>query len=103
MANERILFMNKYSGQLFGSSSQIKLSDDYINKASENEYCFAEELITEEIISKAKKIILYKWNRPYPSDVNFDLDRNRWKNIECTEFKGYSHDIITKEVYIYEK
>ena len=47
-----------------------------------------------------ESVILYKWNRRYPSDTKFDLDLNGWTLISTTDFPGSSHEKITEEVYI---
>lgn len=71
---------------------------DYLTKCGENDYCFLEfDKFPESI--KPKELILFRWNRHYPSDVKFDFDRDKW-NLESTiEFPGYSHEKITEEVY----
>ena len=52
-------------------------------------------------IEKIDNIIIYKWNRIYPSDLYFDIDikNGQWKLIETEEFQGSSHEKITKEIY----
>ena len=45
------------------------------------------------------EIILYKWNRVYPTDFYFDINLSTWNLTQVTEFKGNSHERITKEVY----
>lgn len=51
----------------------------------------------------SSKLILYKFNRDYPSDVKLNYDLSKYKMISSYNFKGNSHDKITKEVYIREK
>ena len=45
-------------------------------------------------------MIVFKWNRVYPKDFEFELDLSKWKLAESSEFKGSSHDNITMEVYV---
>lgn len=50
------------------------------------------------------KLILFKWNRDYPSDVKFDYpnllpDFNNWTLTKTQDFQGHSHETITMEVY----
>lgn len=50
------------------------------------------------------KLILFKWNRDYPSDVKFDYpnllpDFSNWTLTETEDFPGHSHETITMEVY----
>ena len=46
------------------------------------------------------KLIVFKWNRVYPKDFEFEIDLSKWKLEESSEFKGSSHDKITMEVYV---
>ncbi len=57
-----------------------------------------------DISLKEKEIdllIIYYWNRKYPSDFSFKIDMNKqeWKLISEKEFVGNSHDKITKRVF----
>ena len=49
----------------------------------------------------AEALILYRWNRRYPSDLTFriPLSEHGWKLETVTEFSGFSHEKITEEVY----
>ena len=55
-------------------------------------------------LPKMEQLIVYRWNRHYPSDASFPiaLEAPAWQCCEMTEFRGYSHEKITKEVYIHE-
>ena len=98
------LWMNHYSYKQFIETvaDHIVVDDDLLNKASENDYCFIENISTHQYESKINKIILYKWNRKYPADMHFDITLNEaiWKLDYIEDFKGHSHKKITKEVYI---
>ena len=63
---------------------------------------FLENRDPDAVLPLAEKVVIYRWNRQYPSDV-------RWEGIpadygfsltETSEFPGKSHEKITKEVYI---
>ena len=62
---------------------------------------FAEDVPSEEILARTEKIVIYRWNRHYPSDVqwNPDLAAMGFHLRETTEFSGKSHEKITREVY----
>lgn len=45
------------------------------------------------------EVVVYRWNRSYPGDFHLDLDLNQWRLVQTTEFAGYSHEKITKEIY----
>lgn len=62
---------------------------------------FAEDVPSEELLAQTKRIVLYRWNRHYPSDVRWEPDLNDlgFALTETTEFPGSSHEKITREVY----
>ena len=60
---------------------------------------FAEHIPSEDILAQTKKLVIYRWNRHYPSDVRFDADLSGFTLQSTADFPGTSHDTITKEVY----
>lgn len=62
---------------------------------------FAEDIPSDKILDKTKKLVIYRWNRHYPSDVRWepDLAGMGFSLREITEFAGTSHEKITREVY----
>ena len=63
---------------------------------------FAEAVPSEEILTETGKLVIYRWNRHYPSDVtwNPDLTAMGFSLEAVTEFPGTSHEKITREVYV---
>ena len=53
-------------------------------------------------VNLARKVVIYRWNRPYPADRWFDIDLNAmgFSLVETLEFGGTSHRNITREVYV---
>lgn len=49
-----------------------------------------------------EKIILYRWNRDYPGDEFFIFPggEDHWILESQEDFKGFSHETITEEIYI---
>ncbi|MFA9397618.1 MAG: ribonuclease Z [Clostridiaceae bacterium] len=100
---ENKLYMNDYSYKMFSEFKIPKLIVDnkFLDKAGSGEYCFVEDsslLLYEQHI---EKLIIYRWNRRYPADLYLDiLLEKTWRLIDTKEFKGYSHEKITKEIYI---
>lgn len=97
-----ILRMNKYSYELFEnlSAANIKVNDSFLKRAKKGDFCFIENQSLAEVIKDIEKVIVYRWNRSYPSDVKFDttiLDSKTLLNT--TDFIGNSHEKITEEVY----
>ncbi len=56
-------------------------------------------LETEEIPDNADCLIVYRWNRHYPSDRKYNPAKYYWYKKSSVNFPGRSHDRITKEVY----
>ena len=92
------LWMNAYSGKLFPEAS-VQIHDDFFQKASSGEYCFAETgpLPAAQCL---ESVVIYRWNRHYPSTEK--LPQTYLNGLRCIhreEFSGCSHDTITMERY----
>ncbi len=83
-----------YTAALF--TDKDKIISPIPEDIPEDAFLFLE---TEEIPSSADTMIAYRWNRHYPSDSKYDPEGNGWKMVSSSEFPGYSHEKITKEVY----
>ena len=96
------LWMDNYSYPLFEqySTANINIADNFLSETSKGEYCFIENKSLKPFEKWLDKIIVFKWNRDYPSDFKFDLDLTEWKLADSTEFVGNSHKNITMEVYV---
>ena len=101
------LWMNEYSMKQFVEQipENVVVDNDFMDKASIDDYCFVEDVLLANYENKISKLIIYKWNRVYPTDMYLDIDlSNGGWNMESTEeFVGNSHKLITKEVWINEK
>ena len=95
------LWMSQYTSSLFQEedSKVVLIDDEFLTKASKNDYCFIEDAVPDEIKNKAEKLILFKWNREYPSDTKLEMDLSSYKIDQACEFEGKSHKKITMEVY----
>ena len=96
------LWLNKYSYSLFEEKnmSNINVDESFVLEAANGEYCFVENVSLKDYEKWIEKLIVFKWNRVYPKDFEFDMDLSEWKLVESSEFKGSSHDKITMEVYV---
>ena len=95
------LWISPFSEALFyDSSCSINSDKDFLDKAGKNEYCFVETNTVSPYISKVEQIIVYKWNRNYPSDFQFDVLLENWVLIDKKDFVGTSHEKITRETYV---
>ena len=101
IADNKKIWMSQYSYPLFESmkADNIVAEDSFLEGVSNEEYCFIENVSVAGYENKINKIILFRWNRSYPSDMKFDIDLKKW-NLNCSEdFAGNSHECITMEVY----
>lgn len=99
-----VLWMNAYSATLFPKEdgAAVRIDERFMEKAAPGEFCFAENVQICPYEERIEKLVLYRWNRNYPYDLQFDLplENHGWKRAETAEFKGSSHEKITKETYI---
>ena len=96
------VWMNAYSAAQFTEASERLLVDeDFLSKAEENDWCFVENGDIASAAERITQVVLYRWNRHYPSDVKFPvaLFSDRWTLIGQRDFSGSSHERITEEVY----
>lgn len=114
-SQDHVLRMNAYSAKLFEKDeqdaesallnsqemTQICVSEDFLNEATEEEFCFVEDQDVSSCMDRADTVILYQWNRQYPADFYFtaELPESIWKLARQEEFAGSSHEKITKTVY----
>ena len=63
--------------------------------------CFFELEHITEYADRLEQIILYRWNRKYPSDKKFPFspESKGFKLISSVDFAGNSHDNITEEIW----
>lgn len=95
------LWIAPYSEKLFkGYNIQLKISEEFLALCGGRDFCFLEDRKIEGHEERMSEIILYRWNRKYPSDLYLNLDWDKWKLGGQTEFQGNSHEKITKQFYI---
>lgn len=95
------LYMSKYSEILFQAfNSNIIADDNFLNKSDRDTYCFVEDNSLKVFADKIEKIIVYRWNRIYPSDLKLEIPIESWNMTDSFDFLGNSHDKITREVYV---
>jgi len=99
---DQTLWVNEYTAKQFTEDEKmwLNIQEDYLDDIGEDDLCFVENLPISDYESKVTKLILYRWNRIYPSDVRFPFDLSDWELESEYEFKGYSHDTITRCIYI---
>ena len=100
LCSNSTLWVSEYTAKQFTEGGNINIDNEYLSKAAENDYCFIED--GDYSFDNCNEVILYHWNRDYPSDVQFDFDlkANGYKRVSKTDFPGSSHKKITEEVYV---
>ncbi len=96
------LWMHPDSARLFSDAEgRIAVSDRFLELAGEEDYCFVESQSLEPWVERIQQLILYRWNRVYPADFHLTpLPEEMGFSLLCsTEFAGFSHPVITKEIY----
>ena len=92
------LYMDEYSFKQFSEdkADNIVVCDNFSN-AEDSDFCFVEKqhINTEQI----NKLIVYRWDKIYPADVNFGMNKIKLNLTETLEFQGYSHEKIVREIY----
>lgn len=90
------LRMSSYSARQFGEP--VYSGSDYLSGAKHGDWCFAEDLAYEGFAGQIEQIVLLRWNRHYPADVQFRFPGS-WRLARFEDFTGSSHEKITMEVY----
>lgn len=102
MTGEHLLYTSEYSFALFEkyADSRLICSGSPALSAGRGDYCFAEDMDVSEAAGKADTLVIYCWNKAYPADRYFDMDTELFRLVSETEFKGSSHEKITKRMYL---
>ncbi len=79
----------------------VRVSYTAPQDTSPNEVCFVEDAPLFPLLEQIESLTIYRWNRDYPGDLFLDLDPQAagFTLTGQTEFPGYAHERITKEVY----
>ena len=96
------LWVNAVTARQFtdGQQSRLRIDEAFLDRAGSGEFCFVEDRSVKPYETRIEQVILYRWNRAYPADHYWDLPLDGWTLEWREEFPGYSHKIITKEVYV---
>ena len=97
------IYVSSYSAPLFEDMRErIEVVDDPLGECADGCVCFVETSYIGKCKDDIKSLVVYRWNRVYPSDKKLDveLDNGELKKISTFEFTGNSHDLITKDIYV---
>ncbi len=99
------LTISEYSRKLFAEyedATRVIPDDEFteaLAKGDEGVY-FVENTDIAPFTDCITEIIAYKWNRLYPADLYCTVDFSKFTIKSENEFKGSSHEKITKAVYL---
>lgn len=99
-ADSSQVYIRRFSEKLF-DEKEVIIDDKCLEVAEEKDYCFIEDINILPYAHRIDHLIIYKWNRIYPADFRFEMPEG-FILTEVSEFKGSSHEKITKEIYINE-
>ena len=74
------LRMSAYSAKQF--DQPVYAAPDYLSASKPGQWCFCEDTQYLDHAEQIQRIVLFKWNRDYPAEVNFALP-GQWR-LECT-------------------
>ena len=80
--------------------TRLRVDPAFLEQAGPGEPCFVENRSVAPFAGRAERVVLYRWDRAYPADLFWDLPLEGWTLARREEFPGFSHKLITKEVYI---
>ena len=99
MTKDDKVYMNSYSAKLYEEIKDPIICEDFLHKAGKGETCIVENLPLKEFVQEIEEIVVFRWNKIYPSDQVLDLDLDEWRLVEEEEMKGSTHQ-ITKQIYL---
>ena len=77
------------------------IGEDFLALAEKGDWCFLEDRALSHYRKKTERLVIYRWNRHYPSDLTFDLlpEQDGFRLTARVEFAGSSHETVTKEIF----
>ena len=101
LAGEKPLRVSPYTAGQFSQEerSRLAVSQQFLEDAGPGDICFVEETPLAPLEGQLEQLVLFRWNRHYPSDRTLDISLDGWKKISSQDFAGHSHPNITMEVY----
>ena len=102
IVGENRLLCSSFSDKMLAEANLPHITtDSFLEDAKSQDFCFVENISIKSFIDKIDTLIVYNWNRLYPSDLRFEIipELLGFKKTGCVEFKGSSHEKITRETF----
>ena len=96
------LKINSFSEKLVAASGvNYEIFKNFVTNPDSESFYYIENISVKEYLDKIDRIIVYWWNRKYPSDTKLDFDPLEcgYKSTSVYEFVGKSHEKITREIF----
>lgn len=96
------LWTDEYSAKLFTGNipDNFAVDSDALEKAGVGEFVFTERKDPLQYKDRIEKMIVYFWNRNYPSDIKLSYNGPDWVRTVIAEFPGHSHEKISVEEWL---
>lgn len=95
------LWIRDYSEELFVDYlDRVIIDNDLLDDIDGEQYCFIEDITLEGYVDRIDSVIMYNWNKRYPKDMWFEVDMSNFEHTASVDIEGYSHEEITKDIYI---
>ena len=62
------VYMNAYTEKLYEEINDPVVCEDLLHKAGKGETCIVENLPLKPVIDQIEEIVIFRWNKVYPSD-----------------------------------
>lgn len=105
-SNNARLFLTSYSRKIFPDNiaCEFTVCDapyDISNIRGSSNCIFAENLSPIPHIDSIDKLVIYYWNKEYPSDVRFDINPEEFgfRLSDCVDYSSNTHPRITRLIF----
>lgn len=91
-----------FSSALFTKAGgAVLISEDFLDAAGSRDICFVENAALAPYMDRVERLVIYRWNRDYPSDTRLDVQPESYglRLDSVREFAGSSHEKLTREIY----
>ena len=102
LSGSKEILISPFSEKLISTSGiPYRVLECPLREGGGSDILFVENFHLKEYIDIIDTLIIYKWNRDYPSDFYLDIDTKKdgFRIKSRREFKGNSHEKITREDY----
>ena len=94
------LYITPFSEKLMAEYSQGVIVCEDASSLADGQWFFCESLDLTAFSEKIERLIVYRWNRAYPSDMKCELDFSLFSLVGESEPVGNSHPVITKQTFV---